>query len=114
MSRWRETRNMRACESTDSGPGIEPRERERVFDRFYRVPGTQAVGSGLGLAIVRTIANQHRAQVSLGSGPDGRGLLVTVEFALELVVVGSGLKPRLSLLIYRDRHSGAATAPMIS
>jgi two-component system OmpR family sensor kinase len=68
---------------TDSGAGIEPRERERVFDRFYRVPGTQAVGSGLGLAIVRTIANQHRAQVSLGSGPDGRGLLVTVEFVLE-------------------------------
>jgi two-component system OmpR family sensor kinase len=65
---------------TDSGPGIAPHERERVFDRFYRVPGTSAVGSGLGLAIVRTIATQHGAQVSLGSGPDGQGLLVTVEF----------------------------------
>jgi two-component system, OmpR family, sensor kinase len=67
---------------TDSGPGIAPRERERVFDRFYRVPGTAAVGSGLGLAIVRTIATQHSARVSLGSGPEGRGLLVTVEFDL--------------------------------
>ncbi len=67
---------------TDSGPGIAPSERERVFDRFYRVPGTSAVGSGLGLAIVRTIATQHGAQVSLGSGSEGRGLVVTVEFAL--------------------------------
>jgi two-component system, OmpR family, sensor kinase len=64
----------------DSGPGIAPRERERVFDRFYRVPGTPAVGSGLGLAIVRTIATQHGAQVTLGSGPEDRGLLVTVDF----------------------------------
>jgi len=64
----------------DSGPGIAPRERERVFDRFYRVPGTSAVGSGLGLAIVRTIATQHGAQVSLGSAPEDRGLLVTVDF----------------------------------
>ncbi len=67
---------------TDSGPGIAPSERERVFDRFYRVPGTPAMGSGLGLAIVRTIASQHGARVSLGSGSDNRGLVVTIEFAL--------------------------------
>jgi two-component system OmpR family sensor kinase len=67
---------------TDSGPGIAAHERERVFDRFYRVPGTSAVGSGLGLAIVRAIATQHGARVSLGSGPEGRGLLVAVEFDL--------------------------------
>jgi two-component system OmpR family sensor kinase len=65
---------------TDSGPGISPHERTRVFDRFYRVPGTQGVGSGLGLAIVKTIATQHDARVSLDSGPAGRGLQVTVEF----------------------------------
>ena len=67
---------------TDSGPGIALAERERVFDRFYRVPGTQAVGSGLGLAIVRTIAARHGAHVTLDSGPQGRGLLVSVEFPL--------------------------------
>jgi two-component system OmpR family sensor kinase len=64
----------------DTGPGIPPAERERVFDRFYRVPGTQAVGSGLGLAIVRTIAGQHGAQIRLDAGPEGRGLAVTVQF----------------------------------
>jgi two-component system OmpR family sensor kinase len=65
---------------TDNGPGIAPAERERVFDRFYRQPGTQSPGSGLGLAIVRAIAGAHGATVQLGAGADGRGLAVTVAF----------------------------------
>jgi two-component system OmpR family sensor kinase len=64
----------------DNGPGIEPQERQRVFDRFYRRPGTRSPGSGLGLAIVKTIAAAHGATVELGEGPDGRGLAVTVTF----------------------------------
>ena len=66
---------------TDTGPGIPPAERERVFDRFYRTPGTGGVGSGLGLAIVRAVAQAHGATVTLGDGPDGRGLRAVVEFA---------------------------------
>jgi two-component system OmpR family sensor kinase len=68
----------------DSGPGIAESERERVFDRFYRVPGDAAAGvtgSGLGLAIVKRIAERHGATVTLGpglSGPTGEGLGVTV------------------------------------
>lgn len=62
----------------DSGPGIARGERERVFDRFYRRPGTRSPGSGLGLAIVRAIAVAHGATVDLGAGADGRGLAVTV------------------------------------
>jgi two-component system OmpR family sensor kinase len=53
----------------DSGPGISASERERVFDRFYRVPGEAAAGmtgSGLGLAIVKRIAERHGATVTLG------------------------------------------------
>ena len=50
-------------EVEDSGPGIAPEERERVFDRFYRVLGTLSDGSGLGLAIVREIAQTHQATV---------------------------------------------------
>ena len=49
----------------DSGPGIPEAERERVFDRFYRVAGSSAPGSGLGLAIVQTIAQRHGATVKL-------------------------------------------------
>jgi two-component system, OmpR family, sensor kinase len=65
----------------DSGPGIPPAERERVFDRFYRVAGTDAPGSGLGLAIVQTIAQRHGAIVGLGSSARLGGLKVEVRFA---------------------------------
>lgn len=63
----------------DSGPGIPQQERDRVFDRFYRVPGTAQDGSGLGLSIVKTIADRHRAAISLGSAALG-GLAVTLSF----------------------------------
>jgi two-component system OmpR family sensor kinase len=65
---------------SDDGPGIEPAERARVFDRFYRRPGTLEPGSGLGLAIVKTIADAHGAAVQLAAGLNGRGLAVTVTF----------------------------------
>ena len=65
---------------TDSGPGIPPEERARVFDRFYRRAGTAPPGSGLGLAIVKAIADAHGATLALAAGPDGRGLRVSVTF----------------------------------
>jgi two-component system OmpR family sensor kinase len=64
---------------TDDGPGIAPAERERVFDRFYRVPGTTTGGSGIGLALVRSIARHHGGDVHLGDAPAGPGLQVTVD-----------------------------------
>jgi two-component system OmpR family sensor kinase len=63
---------------TDTGPGIPPAERARVFDRFYRIPGTTAEGSGLGLAIVRRVAALHRGTVEIASGPGGLGTCVVV------------------------------------
>jgi two-component system OmpR family sensor kinase len=64
----------------DTGPGIAVEERQRVFDRFYRPPGTSPPGSGLGLAIVKAIADAHAALVSLDTGANGQGLAVTVSF----------------------------------
>ncbi|MDE2452960.1 MAG: ATP-binding protein, partial [Burkholderiales bacterium] len=64
----------------DSGPGIRPEDRERVFDRFYRRDPSAGDGSGLGLAIVRQVAERHGAGVALGSSPQG-GLRVTLRFA---------------------------------
>jgi two-component system, OmpR family, sensor kinase len=64
----------------DSGAGIPEMERERVFDRFYRLPGTDAAGSGLGLAIVKTVAERLGAQVSLGHSATLGGLRVEVRF----------------------------------
>jgi signal transduction histidine kinase len=68
----------------DTGPGVPPRERQRVFDRFYRVPDAvtaSAPGSGLGLAIVKRVAERHDATIALGTGlagPQSEGLGVTV------------------------------------
>jgi two-component system, OmpR family, sensor histidine kinase TctE len=67
-------------EVTDDGPGIPAADRERVFERFYRVNGTRAEGSGLGLAIVREIADRHGATVHMGEGPEGQGTRVGVLF----------------------------------
>jgi two-component system, OmpR family, sensor kinase len=64
----------------DSGPGIPPEERERVFDRFYRIAGSEAAGSGLGLAIVRSIAQRHGATLTLGQSERLGGLEATVTF----------------------------------
>ncbi|BBU26734.1 two-component sensor histidine kinase [Burkholderia sp. THE68] len=72
-------------EISDTGPGIPQEERERVFDRFYRVgesadrARSDIAGTGLGLAIVRRIADQHGAAVTLGESQAG-GLRVKVRF----------------------------------
>jgi two-component system sensor histidine kinase TctE len=64
----------------DNGSGIAPEDRTHVFERFYRVLGTEADGCGLGLAIVREVAEGHGATVSLGDGTTGRGIAVHVRF----------------------------------
>ncbi len=72
-------------EVEDSGPGIAPAEREKVFAPFYRAHAALEAnpgGAGLGLAIVRDIAALHGATVTLGVGASG-GLLVSVAFAAQ-------------------------------
>lgn len=44
---------------SDRGPGLEPEERERVFEKFYRGPGRQPGGLGLGLSIARGFVEAH-------------------------------------------------------
>lgn len=69
----------------DNGPGIAAPERERVFDRFFRLKDQDSSGSGLGLAIVREFAQRLGASVKLGDGKDGRGLTATVLFSRDRV-----------------------------
>jgi two-component system OmpR family sensor kinase len=65
----------------DSGPGIAPEERERVFDRFYRASNSASeTGSGLGLAIVQAIAARHGARLELAHSQRLGGLRVSVSF----------------------------------
>ncbi len=56
-------------EVEDNGPGIPLSERSQVFERFYRILGSEVEGSGLGLAIVREIAQRHGATVTVTHNP---------------------------------------------
>ena len=87
----------------DSGEGIPAAERDRVFDRFYRRSngGDTSTGSGLGLAIVRTIAEQHGADVILETSPLG-GLRVRVVFPC----AGTASGQALSVAANSDGRSG--------
>lgn len=74
---------------TDSGPGVPPEERGRIFERFYQSPGHGRRGAGLGLAIARACAEASGGRLSVADGP-GPG--ATFEFALpEHVTGGDGL-----------------------
>ena len=64
----------------DDGPGIPQAERTRIFERFYRLPGSTGEGCGLGLAIVQEIARLHHSTVEIASGLDDRGSRFTVSF----------------------------------
>ncbi len=58
----------------DDGEGIEPDQRERVFDRFHRTDAARdraSGGTGLGLAIVRAIAEAHGGRVFASAAPEG-------------------------------------------
>jgi signal transduction histidine kinase len=67
---------------TDDGPGIPPLYQQRIFDRFFRVPGQTRAGAGLGLFIAREIAVAHGGRISVKSHP-GQG----ATFCLELKAV---------------------------
>jgi two-component system sensor histidine kinase TctE len=64
----------------DSGSGIPAAERNKVFNRFYRMPGTTADGSGLGLTIAREIARDHLAEIEIATPANGKGTRVEVRF----------------------------------
>ncbi len=67
-------------EVEDNGPGIPEAEREKVFERFYRIAATGGEGCGLGLSIVSEIAERHSGRIDLGLPSGGRGTLIRVVF----------------------------------
>lgn len=77
-----ETHDDRAiAEVEDTGPGVRPEDRDKIFQRFYRLARDQKTpGSGLGLSIVEAISRSLGAGLSVNEGPDSKGLRVTVTF----------------------------------
>ena len=64
----------------DTGPGIPEADRQRVRQRFYRLPNSPGHGSGLGLAIVEEVAHLYGASVSIGAGAKDTGTRIVVLF----------------------------------
>ena len=81
--RVRSRANMYAViEVEDDGPGIPAPERTPVFDRFYRILGSETEGSGLGLAIVKEIVTYHAADIRIDDNPNGKGCLFRISIPL--------------------------------
>ena len=67
---------------TDTGIGIPPEHKDRIFERFYRVDKSHSKasgGTGLGLSIVKHAAAYHNADIQLESTP-GKGTAITIQF----------------------------------
>ena len=58
----------------DNGRGIAPEHRARVWERFYRIPGTSEAGTGLGLAIAQRVVQRMGGTLGFTDGLDGRGV----------------------------------------
>ena len=58
----------------DHGPGIAEETREKVFDAFFRLPGSAQAGTGLGLALVRRIARRHGGDALCAAPSEGAGV----------------------------------------
>jgi signal transduction histidine kinase len=76
-----------SIEVLDSGPGIPPHMREKIFERFWRGE-TSREGAGLGLAIVRRIMRALRGDVSVAEAPGGGA-----KFSLEFPVFSAEARP---------------------
>lgn len=74
------TKNHVIFQVIDSGPGVPPELRERIFNRFYRITEITSSGSGLGLAIVKQIAALHQATIQLETPIEHSGLIFNVYF----------------------------------
>ena len=78
-------------EVSDQGAGIPPEYRDRIFEKFFRIPGTKGEGIGLGLYISREIVRAHGGEMGVESDP-GSG----ARFWFTLPVPGAAGQPRLA------------------
>ena len=86
---------------SDAGPGISPKYQPYLFEKFYRVPGTERTGAGLGLSIAREIVRAHHGSIGVKSIP-GNGS----EFYFDLPFYDSA--PTSTHTLTPSAHAAAA------
>lgn len=74
------TKDQAIIEVRDNGIGIPEQERDRIFERFHRIIGTDSDGTGLGLSIAKNIVEQHGGTIAVSSGIEGKGSSFTIRF----------------------------------
>ena len=84
-------------EVADSGPGIRPEHRQRIFERFYRLDSARprGKGAGLGLAISRWVVEAHGGEIRVGDGASG-GATLSVRLPVVHTVVPAPLAPSIA------------------
>ena len=75
-------------EVIDHGVGIAAADRARIFERFYRTPGSHRPGFGLGLPIVKELIGAHGGRVTVDSEP-GVGSTFRIELPLDRIEAGA-------------------------
>ena len=77
--RLSETSSLAVVDVIDSGPGVPPHAREHIFDRFYRIDGSEVVGTGLGLSLARGGVEAIGGRLTLEqTGPEGSTFRITI------------------------------------
>ncbi len=73
-----EDRDMARLEVEDNGPGIPEEALDRIFERFYRAPGTPAGGTGLGLSIAKALMEAQKGSIRVRNREEGAGCVFTL------------------------------------
>ena len=77
--RLSETPSLAVVDVIDSGPGVPPHAREHIFDRFYRIDGSEVVGTGLGLSLARGGVEAIGGRLTLEqTGPEGSTFRIAI------------------------------------
>ncbi|MYE88614.1 cell wall metabolism sensor histidine kinase WalK [Candidatus Poribacteria bacterium] len=87
--------NLLHVEVIDTGPGIPPEERQKIFDKFYQlsdISTRQQGGSGLGLSISKSIVEAHGGKLWIDDGNQGKGS--NFQFVLPLVREDENVKSK--------------------
>jgi two-component system sensor histidine kinase TctE len=88
--RLRRSAGWAVIEVEDDGPGVPAADRQRIFQRFYRLSrDSQQFGSGLGLSIVQAIAGRLGARLSVSDGRAQQGLKISISLPASPNPVGA-------------------------